>query len=181
MKHFLKGIVIALTVLVTACTSSENDSVKQAHEQNLNSAIDKDISKFMTEAADARMMDIEEGRLAAEKGTRAEIKQYGQLMVQDQTKMLKELRMLAASKNMVLPNTLSNEKADGLADLREKTGEEFDKKFVKMITGDHKRDVDDFDDATGFNDKDVRKFAERYLPLVQSHLDKIREIKEKTN
>src|SRR5205085_12471469 len=124
---------------------------------NLKSANDNDSAKVMTEEEDARMMHIEEGKLAADNGTRAEIKQYGQLIVQDQTEMLKELRMLAASKTMVLPNTLSNEKADGLADLREKTGEEFDEKFVKMITVDHKRDVDDFDDATGFNDKDVRK------------------------
>jgi putative membrane protein len=170
---------LSLGLYLSACSSSDRDSVKQAQEQNQNSAIDEDISKFLTEAADARMMDIEEGKLAKERGTTPEIRQYGEWMITDQSRLLKELRVLAASKNIVLPNTLSNEKADGLEDLKEKEGEDFDDKFIKMITQDHKRDVDEFEDATDFKDKDVKKFAETNLPLIQSHLDKIQQIKTK--
>src|SRR5688572_26562721 len=116
MKKSSFLFVAALAFGVFAC-SSDNDSVKLAHQQNLNSSIDERISKFMTEAADARMMDIEEGKLALEKGTNDLVKNYAQQLITDNTKLLKELRTLAAQKNIVLPSTLGNEKADGLNDL----------------------------------------------------------------
>jgi putative membrane protein len=178
MKTITTALFAILLMMAIRCTSDQ-DSVKQAQEQNKNSAIDKDISKFMTEAADARMMDIEEGKLAQEKGTTEAVKQYGQLMVQDQTKMLKELRVLAASKNIILPNTLSIKKSKGLQDLKEAKGVEFDDMFIKMIKLDHERDVDEFDDATDFEDRDVKKYATNYLPIVQSHLDKVKQLEDK--
>ncbi|MBT1702221.1 DUF4142 domain-containing protein [Chryseosolibacter indicus] len=178
MKTIYQVFVIAVISMILSCNSSNKDSVKQAQEQNLNSAIDEEISRFMTEAADARMMDIEEGKLAATKATTPELKQYGEWMVADHTKMLRELRMLAASKNIILPNTLSNKKADGLEDLKGQQGQDFDEKFIEMMKIDHKRDVNDFEDATDFKDKDIQKFAETYLPIVESHLEKIKQLEE---
>jgi putative membrane protein len=164
--------------LIYACSSSEKDSVALAKEQNDNSAIDEKISEFLTEAADARIMDIEQGKLAKEPGTSAEVRRYGELMITDQTKLLHEIKVLAAAKNITLPSTLSNEKADALADLKEKTGEDFDEKFIKMMTVDHKRDVGAFEDAQDCRDKDVKKFAAQYLPVIESHLERIKNLKE---
>lgn len=179
MKKITSVLICSISaMLIFSCTSSDNDSVKQAHQQNVNSAIDEDISEFLTKAADARMMDIEQGKLARSRGTTAVIKQYGEKMVTDQTKLLHEIRVLAASKNIVLPNTLSNEKKDGLEDLQEEQGEDFDEKFIKMMIIDHKRDVRAFENATDFKDKDVQKFANSYLPVIESHLDQIQRIKD---
>lgn len=178
MKTTLVITLISIILFVSSCGSSEKDSVKQAQTANQNSAIDEDISKFLTEAADARMMGVEQGKLAMTKGTTPAIKQYGEWMVTDQTRILKQLRVLAASKNISLPNTLSDKKADGLEDLKEREGEEFDEKFIKMMTIDHKRDVDDFEDATDYKDKDVQKFASTNLPIIESHLAKIKALKD---
>ena len=176
MKTAAHTVLIFLSVLFFSCSNSGNDSVREAHEKNINSAIDEDISEFMTEAADARMMNIEQGKLAMERGTSAAVKQYGEWMVNDQTKLLQDLRMLAASKNITLPATISNKKAKGLENLKKKEGEAFDEQFIEMMRNDHRRDVRDFDDATDFRDKDVQKFATTYLPVIQSHLDKIRHL-----
>ncbi len=168
--------ILAGTLFFFSCGSSEKDSVKQAQEQNQNSAIDEAISEFLTEAADARMIGIEQGKLAKQKASSASIRQYGERMISDQTKLLHEIRVLAASKNIVLPNALSNKKADGLEDLSDEQGKDFDDKFLKMVRIDHKRDVDAFEDAVDFKDKDVKQFATNYLPLVESHLAKLEEI-----
>lgn len=177
MKKSSLILLTALTLGLVSC-GSDNDSVKLAHQQNLNSSIDERISKFMTEAADARMMDIEEGKLALEKGSNDLIKNYAQQLVDDNTKLLKELRALAGQKNIVLPTTLSNDKADGLNDLREEEGEEFDKQFIKMIQRDHKRDLDDFEDAADFNDRDIQQFAQRNVGLFEKHLAQIDQVEE---
>lgn len=174
-KPFLA--LAAAALLVVSC-GSDNDSVKLAHQQNLNNSIDERISEFMTEAADARLMDIEQGKLALEKGTNDLVKNYAQKLLDDNTKLLKELRTLAAQKNIVLPTTLSNEKADGLNDLREEEGEAFDKEFIKMIQRDHKRDLDKFEEAADFNDRDVQQFAQRNVGLFEKHLAQIDQVEE---
>jgi putative membrane protein len=173
MKKSSLILLTALTLGIVSC-GSDNDSVKLAHQQNLNSSIDERISKFMTEAADA----IEEGKLALEKGSNDLIKNYAQQLVDDNTKLLKELRALAGQKNIVLPTTLSNDKADGLNDLREEEGEEFDKKFIKMIQRDHKRDLDEFEDAADFNDRDIQQFAQRNVGLFEKHLAQVDQVEE---
>jgi putative membrane protein len=170
-------LLLALAMLLASC-GSDNDSVKIAHQQNLNSSIDEGISKFMTEAADARLMGIEEGKLALERATNDLVKNYAQNLINDNTKLLKDLRTLAAQKNIVLPTTISNEKADGLNDLREKEGKEFDGKFIKMIQRDHKRDLDEFEAAADFNDRDVQQFAQRNVEFFEKHLSQIDQVKE---
>jgi putative membrane protein len=177
MKKSSIVLIIALITLVS-CGSDNNDSVKLAHQQNLNSSIDEGISKFMTEAADARMMDIEEGNLALEKGSNDLVKNYAQKLVADNKKLLNELRALADKKNIVLPTTISNEKADALNDLREKQGNEFDEKFIEMVQRDHKRDLDNFEEAADSNDRDIQQFAQRSVSMFEDHLAQIDQVEE---
>jgi putative membrane protein len=178
-KHPMKNIIfIVAACCFLACGPTDKDSVKQAHTQNINSSIDEEVSEFLTEAADARMMDLEEGKLAASKGSTAAVRIYGEQMVKDQTRMLTELRIMAASKNIVLPTVLSHKKAEALESLKEKNGEEFDKEFVDMMQADHKRDVDEFEDAVDFKDPDIKQYAKTYIPVIQNHLDNIVTIKD---
>lgn len=174
----MKGITLTLIslLMLLACESGTKDSVEQAQEQNLNSAIDENISKFLTEAADARMAGIEEGKLAREKGTTPSIRQYGEWMISENNKMLKELRVLAASKNITLPASVSKEHQDQFDDLKDEEGEDFNDEFLKAIRRDRKKELDSFEDAEEFKDKDVKKFATTYRPVIASHLEKIDQI-----
>lgn len=173
--------MVLVVFMLTGCRSSgnmtEDDSVVRAQEQNAAASIDESISDFLTEQADARMMDMEEGKLARERGTNEDVRRYGRWMVDDQTILLKEIRKLAKSKKVKLPVKLSAEKQDGLAELTEKNGDEFDKKFLKMITIDHRRDVRKFKNAVTLKDKDVSDFASKYLPTIESHLAEAQRIK----
>jgi putative membrane protein len=170
-------LFIFMISLLAGC-ESKKDSVEQANEQNQNAAIDEKISKFLTGAADARMMGIEEGKLAKAKARSPQLKQYGEWMVTENNRLLKELRLLAASKNIVLPSTLSKKNTKNLENLREEEGEDFDDKLVKIMRKDHKNDVDEFEDAEDFKDKDVRQFAVTYRPVVESYLTRLKQIEE---
>jgi putative membrane protein len=139
---------------------------------------DEFVVAFITEMAEARLMDLEEGKIAQQRSTTKDLKSYGTLMVNDQTEMLREIKKLAALKNVSLSNELGPDKADGLKDLKEVHGESFDKKFIKMMTIDHKRDLKRFERATRSSDADVQVFATRYLPYIQSHLERIRALKK---
>ena len=108
------------------------------------------------------------------------MQQYGMLMVKDQAVLVNKLKVLAADRKISLPDGISNKKETGRQVLFGKTGENFDKLFIKMMRIDHERDVKIFTEATGSDDKGIRLFASRYLPMIQLHLDKINAL-EKTN
>jgi putative membrane protein len=131
------------------------------------------VADFLVKSADARMMDAQEGKLAAEKGTTKAVRDYGKLMMKDQSTLLKKIKGLAAKRNITLPSGISDKKDDGREDLSEESGEDFDEKFIKMMTIDHERDVKLFEKATEYDDAEVSAFAKANLPIIQSHLDKI--------
>lgn len=136
------------------------------------------VAKFLTEAADARLMDAAQGKLARERGTTEEIRSYGRWMMRDQSKLLEEIQAIAKSKNVKLPSAISEQKSKGLEELKQEKGPEFDKKFAKMICIDHKRDVKEFKKAAKFEDVDVKQFASQYLPTIEAHLERIQEIEQ---
>ena len=138
---------------------------------------DDNVKDFIVEMYDARMMDLEEGKLAIEKGERPEVKKYGEWMVHEQTKLSTQLQALAESKNVSLPNTISKEKAEGLAELKEQGGKDFDKKFLKMMKIDHRRDVRKLKSARRkINDAEVHNFISTYQPMIESHLEYLKTI-----
>jgi len=154
-----------------------SDFAVLSDDAQTKSDTDKSLEKFIREMAEARLMDLEEGKVAQQRSTTKDLKSYGRLMVHDQTEMLREIKKLAALKNIKVPDALGPDKAEGLRELKEVHGESFDKKFIKMMTIDHKRDVKKFERATRSADADVQVFATKYLPYVQSHLDKIKALK----
>ena len=139
---------------------------------------EREIKRFITDAADARMMDREEGRLASKMGTTSDIRKYGELMIKDQTTLLAAVKELAKQKNIVLPEKITEEKSRALQDLKDVKGTDFDKKFLRMIKIDHKRDVGEFKSASEYDDQQVSAFAKKHLPMIETHLRKVERIKD---
>jgi putative membrane protein len=154
-----------------------SDFAVLSDDAQTKSDTDESLEKFISEMAEARLMNLEEGKVAQQRSTTKDLKSYGTLMVNDQTEMLREIKKLAGLKNIKIPDELGPDKAEGLRELKEVHGESFDKKFIKMMTIDHKRDIKKFERATRSGDADVQVFATKYLPYVQSHLDQIRGLK----
>ncbi len=140
-------------------------------------AITEDENEFLLEAIDGRMMGIAEGKEAVARGTSAEIKAYGALMIKDQTAMLTTLKSISSTLDFSIPKTLTKEKQEGLADLKACKDDKFDKKFAKMMTIDHKRDVKLFAEAKEFENKKIRTFADSHLSLIEKHLEGSKQLK----
>ena len=132
--------------------------------------VGKSDEQFLTKAAQGGMMEVEVGRLAQEKGSTNEVKEYGRKLEQDHSKANDQLKQIAASKNVQLPTDMGAEKAS-VDKLRNLSGDEFDKAFLKMAVKDHKKDVKEFEkESTRAMDSDVKNFASTTLPTLQDHL-----------
>jgi len=142
-------------------------------------SLTREESDFILNVADARMMGILEGKAAVQKGSSKEIKDYGALMVKDQTTMLISLKDLSKIFSIKLPDTISKDKQDGLSDLIKRDSKKFEKRFVRMMKIDHRRDVRLFAKAQKYNNPKVKEYASRYLPLIESHLEKSKMLRKK--
>jgi len=126
---------------------------------------------FLKEQLEVRIMDIQEGKLAMDRATTESLRRYGELVVEDHTKMQRDLKDLAIQKNVSIPFQLSDKKAKALSLLMEKHGTDFDKQFIQMMIINHKRDICRLKSALKSKDPDIKAFAEVYLPVVQNHLE----------
>jgi putative membrane protein len=142
-------------------------------------AVDEEVSEFILEASEARLMDLQQGKLAEQRATFRALKDYSALMVKDQAAMLDELRRIAAEKNLTVANSLGEKRSDGLATLNELHGKKFDAKFIKMMTIDHRHDLKKFEKAALSKDADIQVFATKYIPIIESHLARIKSLKNR--
>ena len=141
----------------------------------------EEVTDFLLKIADTRMMDAQEGLLAMGKGTNAQIREYGQMLIQDNCLLLEKIKKLASQRNIILPSTMSNRKIDIHQNLSKEKGQDFDERFIKTIIIDRERDIKLFKKAASYPDPEVSAFAQRYLPLMQSHLEKIKRVKLELN
>jgi putative membrane protein len=166
---------------------SDKDSVEQAKDINDDKAdstvsvmaVSEKDSKFMVDAANAGMTEVEMGNMAQQKGMDSHVKSYAAMMVADHSKANDELRALASSKNVTLPSSVGDDMQKHMNDMREKSGRDFDKDYIDMMVSDHKKVVDDFEScANNCDDADVRGWASRTLATLRAHRDSAQSIQD---
>lgn len=127
--------------------------------------------KFIMEAAKGGMAEVELGKLAADKASSDQVKQFGQRMVTDHGKANDELKSIAGGKNITLPSDL-DAKDKALRDrLSKLSGAQFDRAYMQAMVRDHRKDVNEFKrESTSGKDADVKAFASKTLPTLEEHL-----------
>ncbi len=170
-------VMVFHSVAVDAQSLASTNAIAVNENGSGISMVEDEVADFLIKSADARMMDAQVGLLAIEKGSNSTIRDFGQRMMNDHSVLLEKIKKLAIQRNISLPDQISSRKVDVHRNLSEENGLEFDRTFIKMIIADHERDLKLFKKAAEYNDPDVSAFAKRYLPLIQSDLQKIKKIK----
>jgi putative membrane protein len=155
-----------------------------AQDQHMDNGTKKMMSSadttFAMKAAQGGMAEVKLGQLAADKATNPDVKAFGQRMVTDHTKANDDLKSVAQQEGMTLPTDV-NAKQQAMYDrLSKMSGAAFDKAYVNDMLKDHEEDVKDFQkEANMGKDDQLKSFASRTLPTLQSHLDSIKQIHSK--
>jgi putative membrane protein len=89
-----------------------------------------DDKKFAKDAALGGMAEVQLGKLATQKASRDDIKQFGQKIVDDHTKANDQLKELASKENIPIPDALDSKHQARIDKLSKLSGENFDKAFV---------------------------------------------------
>ncbi|MEK6371631.1 MAG: DUF4142 domain-containing protein [Acidobacteriota bacterium] len=126
---------------------------------------------FIITAAQGGMAEVSLGSLAAQKALRAEVKSFGNRMVNDHGKANDELKALATNKGLALPTELSKEQNKAGDNLAKASGKDFDRAYVAAMVADHEKDVAEFEKAMReVKDPDLQAWVLKTLPTLQEHL-----------
>ena len=140
-------------------------------------------SKFIHNAAIGGQMEVDLGKLAAEKASSGDVKKFGQTMVDDHSKANEELKSLASSKGVDLTKAMDNamkKSESAKKKLEEKSGSDFDKAYMKDMVEDHEKDVAEFKKAQStVKDPDLKAWVDKTLPVIEGHLKMAQDINKK--
>lgn len=138
-------------------------------------------ARFVLQAAEGGMMEVAKGKLAAQKGAHEGVKQFGQKMIDDHSKVNDELKSIAGAKNITLPGeTPQSPMHATLAKLEKLEGAAFDRAYVEDQIRDHEKTIALFErEAKTGKDAELKAFAEKTLPTLKEHLTMTQDLKTK--
>jgi len=126
---------------------------------------------FYKAAAAGGMGEVEMGRMAQEKSNDPQVKEFAAMMVKDHSAANEELKSLAASKAVSLPEGPGTRAEAEKAKLQMLSGASFDKSYIAGQIADHKRTIALLNkEISSGQDDEAKAFARKILPTVRAHL-----------
>ena len=126
------------------------------------------------------MTEVQLGQLAADKGTSQDVKDFGAKMVTDHGNANNELKSIASSKGIILPEKLDSKHQAMIDKMNGLSTTPFDKAYVDAMVAAHKKDDALFmKEASSGQDADIKAFAAKTDEMVKMHLSMIQGIQSK--
>jgi putative membrane protein len=127
--------------------------------------------KFVDAAATGGLLEVEAGRVVQQRGSSPAVRDLAERLVRDHETANQELKQIAQSKSLQVPERLKPEQQAEVDRLRKADAKELDRMYLRRIGLDHHRkDIAEFErTARESNDAEIRAFAEKNLPILREH------------
>jgi len=189
-KFLLSTAALACTVLVAACGNNDggandqsNDAVNAAQDAagavtGVGTAAVGAVSAgaFVRDAAISDMYEIEASKMALQRSKDAQVKMAAQKLIDDHTKSSDELKTIISGGGVdaTVPTALDERRMGMIDNLRGASDADFDKVWLDQQTMAHREGVLLFNGyATAGSNDQLKAFASKTAPTLQSHLDMI--------
>ena len=153
----------------TPAAPAGRDTTRQEKANKL----DRQDEKFVKEAAEGGMAEVEIGKLAQQKAQNPEVKKLAETIVKDHEAANAQLMAIASGKGVDMPKATAEMKGDHkkLHDkLSKANGIDFDREYVKAMVDDHKKDIKKFEEqAKDGKDAELKSFAQQAVPKLKQH------------
>ena len=195
MKTFI--YIASFAIFLFACNNN-TDPVKEAKKENrekidsqattephvdsIAMMVSKKDADFMVNAVSGAMLEVQLGQLAQTHSRNKRVKDFGAMMNKDHEAAEKKMKALAVSKNITLPDSISDRQQKEKDRLQKKKGDAFDEAYINLMTADHKKDLREFEkQAADGTNPDIKAFASDNLKTLQRHLDSATNIQKVVN
>jgi putative membrane protein len=208
MKRLMQvTAAVAMAVALTAC-GGDDSANRETTTGGTGGAVtgttgsfdaDRDFVEEQIALGDA---EIELGRVAQQRATHPDVKEYGAMMVRDHQAANQELRAIMSTAGAARPSDRADDRAAGAArdmmdraqgaaadvqtevrELQEElgrlSGREFDRRYIDEMIEDHEDAIDDLEDkANNASHPEVKAWAAKTLPKMREHLEHARTLKQ---
>lgn len=160
-----------------AAHGSSQHSDQQAAAQGDVEPIE--TKEFFETASAKGMAEIETSKIALEKATNPEVRQFAERMIEEHKTSHQKLEQLAKQQGVKPskePKMMDKAKAQ-ILEMRD--GESFDEAYINNQVVAHEQTVELFERAAQSDDQSVRSFAQQSLPMLRDHLQEVKDLQEK--
>jgi putative membrane protein len=128
-------------------------------------------ARAIRDMAQANMAEVEAGKLATDKARGEDVKKFARQMVEDHGKQLDEVKKLAQTKKVQIPDQPAKKHQSAMKKLQGLSGTEFDRAYMQQMVKDHQDTLKQLENIAKKNsDPDVKGAAEKAMPKVKEHL-----------
>jgi putative membrane protein len=162
MKNPKKLSLLCILTALTSLTAYSADDLKHRDHE------------FVEKAAKSGLEEVAISKVAVDRAQNPEVKSFAQMMVSDHTDANTQLSALAAQKGVTLPLDKTN-----VEKWSTRSANGFDEEYIDKMVSDHKDAVELFEkEAKKGEDPDLKSFAEKTLPTLMAHYDKVKGLKK---
>jgi len=162
--------------------ASPMDRALNNNGQDPNGAAAMMDKAFVRQALQGGMAEVQLGQLAVQKSNNPDVKQFGQKMVDDHTKLGDQMKLVAQQMNVKVPTSLSSKDKTTMKNLKAMDADSFDKAYIKDMVTDHKKDESDFThEAERTSNPALKQAANQGAQVIAQHLQLIQQIAQKNN
>lgn len=132
---------------------------------------------FVHEALMGGMAEVQLGQVASQKSSDQDVKQFGQKMVEDHTRMGDQMKGVASQIGVTPPAALSAKDQALKTRLEGLSGAQFDRAYIRAMLKDHEADLQAFQgEAASGSSQAVKDAASQGATVVSHHLEMIKQI-----
>jgi putative membrane protein len=172
MKWRIACLAVAVGSLasVRGADAQQEEQPSRQQPSNQSGNLSPADRQFLDEAYSINQGEVKLGEVAKRKGTTAEVKNYGQLMISDHSLALKELHEFADKADANVRGQLLPQQQRAYDEMSKLSGAEFDRAYIAhMVTG-HEAAIGAFTKETQLGKNPILKdYAQKTLPMLQSH------------
>jgi putative membrane protein len=99
---------------------------------------------FLRKAAEGGIAEVKLGQLAVDKAGSDEVKEFGQKMIDDHTKLNNDMAQVADTLGIMLPKSMSKEDQAEYDKLKGLSGNDFDTEYLTFMVKDHHQNQHEF-------------------------------------
>jgi putative membrane protein len=154
----------------------------QATGMNANTTASFADQSFVSSVFESDVAEVQLGQLALQKSQSPDVKQLGQSMVANRTKLSEQLKPIADNLNISQPKKPSKKDRQLIAKLETLSGPQFDQEYIKAVAKDNQEDVKNFQsEAQAAQDPNLQLAAKQDAGVLAQHQQAVEKIAQTHN
>ena len=126
---------------------------------------------FLRKAAADGLLEVQLGKLAQAQSQSEDVKQLGQRMVDDHTRLNETMKPIAEAQGVMLPTKLPPKEQATYERMKGLSGEEFDREYIKAMAEGHHADLRAFrSESVSTQDASLREATEAGAKTIREHM-----------